>query len=279
MGVECGRGDDDLQIRPPGQNSLQVAKQEIDVETAFVHLVDDQGVITTQQAVIVQFPEQDAVGHDFHVSGFCSLVTEPNLRRRDSGLRTTELAIQTGRDTACRKSARLGLTDVRTSAPSQLQADFRNLGRFSRPCCPSNYTHLVLVDELGESLPALNDGQILRGTDDRQPTDTSLPESNGVLDALGQRLQLAVGAGEVVCIPMTTQFSKPIAKLYLVAVHGEWHATGQLVEDFGAHVSTAKCGLSHTAASHSFDSGLSAGADYLSFAQGLRALETQDVES
>jgi hypothetical protein len=45
LGVDGGRGDDQLQIRPLRQQLFQVAEQEVDVEAAFVRLVDDDRVV------------------------------------------------------------------------------------------------------------------------------------------------------------------------------------------------------------------------------------------
>ncbi len=44
LGVDRRRGDDDLQVRPRGQQAAQVAEDEVDVEAALVRLVDDQRV-------------------------------------------------------------------------------------------------------------------------------------------------------------------------------------------------------------------------------------------
>jgi hypothetical protein len=51
LGIERGRGDDHLEIRPLRQQLAQVAEQEIDVEAALVRLVDDQRVVGRQQRV------------------------------------------------------------------------------------------------------------------------------------------------------------------------------------------------------------------------------------
>src|SRR3546814_5902201 len=48
-GVDGGRGDDHLQVAAPLQQLLQVAEQEIDVETALVGLVDDDGVVRSEE--------------------------------------------------------------------------------------------------------------------------------------------------------------------------------------------------------------------------------------
>ena len=43
--VDRGRGDDDLEVGAGGQQPLEVAEDEVDVQAALVGLVDDQGVV------------------------------------------------------------------------------------------------------------------------------------------------------------------------------------------------------------------------------------------
>jgi len=45
FGVDGRRRDDDLQVRTARQQLLQVTEQEVDVQTAFVRFVDDDGVV------------------------------------------------------------------------------------------------------------------------------------------------------------------------------------------------------------------------------------------
>jgi len=40
LGIDGRRGDDELEIRPPREELLHIAEQEVDVEAAFVRLVD-----------------------------------------------------------------------------------------------------------------------------------------------------------------------------------------------------------------------------------------------
>ena len=46
-----------------GQQPLEVAEQEVDVEAALVRLVDDDRVVAAQQPVALDLGQQDAVGH------------------------------------------------------------------------------------------------------------------------------------------------------------------------------------------------------------------------
>ena len=77
--IDGGRGHDDLQVRPARQDLAQVAEQEIDVQAAFMRLVDDQRVIGFQQRVALCFSEQDAVGHQLDRAVAAQAVLKPDL--------------------------------------------------------------------------------------------------------------------------------------------------------------------------------------------------------
>lgn len=64
-GFDRRGGDDHLQVRTPGQQLFEVAEDEVDVEAAFVGLVDDESVVGAQHRVGGDLPQQDAVGHHF----------------------------------------------------------------------------------------------------------------------------------------------------------------------------------------------------------------------
>src|SRR5690606_23544002 len=71
--VDGGGGDDQLQVGAAGQQPGQIPQQEVDVEAAFVRLVDDQGVVPAQIPVVGQLRQQDPVGHQLDPG----LVTDP----------------------------------------------------------------------------------------------------------------------------------------------------------------------------------------------------------
>ena len=86
LGVDGRRGDDQLQVRAPGQQLLQVAEQEVDVQAALVRLVDDDRLVGVQPGVGLRLGEQDAVGHQLDPtvrgrtcrgSGFCTPTPAP----------------------------------------------------------------------------------------------------------------------------------------------------------------------------------------------------------
>ena len=61
--VDGGAGDNDLEVRAPLEQPAQVAEDEVDVEAAFVGLVDDHAVVALEPAVALDVVEEQAVGH------------------------------------------------------------------------------------------------------------------------------------------------------------------------------------------------------------------------
>ncbi len=53
--VDGRRGDDDLQVGSAWQQRFKVAEQEVDIEAAFVGLVDDDGVVAFEEAIVLSF--------------------------------------------------------------------------------------------------------------------------------------------------------------------------------------------------------------------------------
>src|SRR5699024_11376048 len=49
--IDSGGGDDDLEVRPTRKYLPQVSEQEVDVEAAFVRLVDDDRVVGAEEPV------------------------------------------------------------------------------------------------------------------------------------------------------------------------------------------------------------------------------------
>jgi len=79
VGVDGGRGHHHLQVRALGQNLLEVAQQEVDVQAAFVRLVDDQRVVGAQQGVGLRLGQQDAVRHQLDRGALLQRVLEAHL--------------------------------------------------------------------------------------------------------------------------------------------------------------------------------------------------------
>ena len=79
IGIDGGRGDNDFQIRAAWQQVFQIAEQKINVEAAFVRLVDDDGVVLAEVAVGLGFGEHDAVCHQLDVAFRTGFVVETHF--------------------------------------------------------------------------------------------------------------------------------------------------------------------------------------------------------
>ncbi len=142
--IDRRRGDDDLEIRPPWQQGLEVAEQEIDVEAAFVGLVDNDGVVALKETVVLGFGQQDAVGHQLDQRAVFALVLEADLITHQLTQWRADFLGYPRRNAACSQSTRLGMTDQPVNTTADFQADLRQLGGLARTRFPSNHQHLVL---------------------------------------------------------------------------------------------------------------------------------------
>ncbi len=79
LGVDCGRGDNDLQVRSARQNLAQVTEQKVNVQAALVRLVDDQRVVSLEQWIGLGFRQQDSVGHQLDRGFPAQSILEPHL--------------------------------------------------------------------------------------------------------------------------------------------------------------------------------------------------------
>ena len=159
LGVDGGRGDNDFQIGAPRHQLFDIAQQKIDVETAFVGFIDDDGVISREVAVTVGFREQNAVSHHLHQGVVGGLVVEADFVA-DRVLATLfQFLRQACGEGACGNAARLGAADHAVDAAAELQTDFRQLRGFARAGFPAHNHHLVVIDELGDLGAARGDRQ------------------------------------------------------------------------------------------------------------------------
>ena len=166
FGVDGGRGDDDLQVRPPRQQLLQVAQQEIDVEAALVRLVDDDGVVATQQRVALRLGQQDAVGHQLDGRVGAGAVIEAHLVADHLAHRRVQFLGDALGHRSRGQAARLGVADHLAAAASQFQADLGQLRGLARAGLAADDHDLMGRDGARDLLPPGADGQILGIGDD-----------------------------------------------------------------------------------------------------------------
>ena len=77
--VNGGRRNDQLQILAPGEQTLQMAEQKINIQAAFVRLVEDDRVVFREGGVALGFRQQNAVGHHLDVSLGAGPIVKPNF--------------------------------------------------------------------------------------------------------------------------------------------------------------------------------------------------------
>src|SRR5690606_30950426 len=156
-----GRGDDDLEVRSLRQELGQVAEDEVDVEAAFVRLVDDDRVVAAQQRVALDLGEQDPVGHQLDQRGVRDLVGEPDLVADGAAHLDTELLGEAFGHGPRGDPARLRVADGPGDPAAELEADLRDLRRLARSGLPGDDHHLVIADRVRDVLPTRRDRQLL----------------------------------------------------------------------------------------------------------------------
>ena len=167
--VDGRRGDDDLEVGPAGQQLLEVAEEEVDVEAALVRLVDDDRVVRAQHPVALDLGQQDAVGHQLDQRVVADLVGEADLvadRARRARCRSSS-AIALG-DGAGGDPARLGVADHararRGRAPGRSSGSWVVL---PEPVSPATITTWWSRIAASDVVPALADRQLVRVRDRR----------------------------------------------------------------------------------------------------------------
>ncbi len=168
VGVDGGGGDDDLEVGAAGEQLLQVAENEVNVQAALVRLIEDERVVAAQLLVPLHLGQQDAVGHDLDQRVVTGVICEAHLvadRRAQLG---PKLVSDPFRHGAGCDPARLGMADLAGDAPAQLKADLRQLRGLAATGLPGDDHHLMIADDLGDLVFQLADRKLGRIRNDRQ---------------------------------------------------------------------------------------------------------------
>jgi hypothetical protein len=162
FGINGGRSNDQLEIRSPRQQLLEVAEQEINVKAALMRLVDNDCVVLAQQRIGLGFCQQDTVRHEFDPGAARQGVVEADLETDNFARRR----IQFLRDPLCgRRSSDaswLGVPDQTFFAAAEFEANFRQLRCFARTGFAADDNHLVFYQQRGNVFPATGNRQFLR---------------------------------------------------------------------------------------------------------------------
>jgi hypothetical protein len=197
FGIDGGRGDDQFQVRALAQQLLQVAQQEVDVEAAFVRLVDDDRVVVRQPAVTGDLRQQDAVGHELDAAVFADLVVEAHLVADQ----LAQFALQFLRHAACHRTcgnpSRLGAADHAGLATACGQAQFRQLGGLARAGFTGDHHDLMVADQPDDGVGFTRNRQLRVQSNGRLLLRPDLPALHrrlqGLLEGGGQRRILWLG--------------------------------------------------------------------------------------
>ena len=162
LGVDGGRGDDDLEVGAAGEQLGEVAEDEVDVEAAFVGLVDDQGVVAAEHPVARELGQQDAVGHELDQRVLADLVGEAHLPADGVADLGVQLLGDAGGDGARGEAAGLGVPDHPAHAAAQLEADLGDLGGLPGAGLARDDHDLVVADGGGDVVAARADGELGR---------------------------------------------------------------------------------------------------------------------
>jgi hypothetical protein len=162
FGIDRRRGDDHLEVRATAEDLFEVAEEEIDVEAAFVRLVDDDDFVVAQQFVAGEFGQQDAIGHHLHPRGVGDLRGEAHLIADGVSEVLVEFVGDAFGHGPGRDPSGLSVTDESVDAETELQADLRQLRGLARPRLTGDDDDLVVPDRLGDLILRGGDRQIVR---------------------------------------------------------------------------------------------------------------------
>ncbi len=159
--IQRGRSHDHFQIRPPGQQLLQVTQHEVDVQTALVRLIDDEGVVLAQQRVGLCLGQQNAVGHQLDVSLGRDAVGKAYLEADIPPQLGLQLLRNARRRGACGNAARLGVADQPRQATAEFETDFGQLRGLARAGFATDDDHLMLKNGSSDFFPSQGNWQRL----------------------------------------------------------------------------------------------------------------------
>ena len=181
--IDGRRGDDHLEIRALGQNGLEIAEQEINVQAALVRLVNDQRVVTIEEAVVLRLGQQDAVGHQLDQRVLAALIGKAHLIANGFPKRRAKLFRNPcGHAPSC-EPPWLRVADQPVSASAKFETNLRKLRGFAGAGFASDHYHLVVADRCGNIVALGGDWQVLVITYSRHALAALFDTRAGSLEA------------------------------------------------------------------------------------------------
>ena len=163
ISIDRRRRDDDLQVGPARQDLAQVAEQEVDIQAAFMRLVNDQGVVGLEQRVILGFGQQDAVGHQLDRCPRLQAVLKPHFVADHFTQRCVEFLCNALGHARGRNPPRLGMADqaapTGAQAAAQAQYDLGQLRGLARAGFAADDDHGMRTDQARDLIAPCRDRQ------------------------------------------------------------------------------------------------------------------------
>ena len=144
FGINSGRGNDQFQVRPFGQQLFKIAQEKINIQASFMGLVNDDGVVALEQAVSSGFGQQNAVGHEFDSGAFPGPVLKAD--RGTNQIRSFEFLGHPFGHGDRSQTARLGAADDFFFASAGVKTHLGQLGGLAGTGITGNNQDLILAD-------------------------------------------------------------------------------------------------------------------------------------
>ena len=161
--VDRRGGDDQFEIRALWQQILQIPQEEVDVQAAFVSLIDDDRVVLAEEPVALNLVEQHTVGHELDRGVLAGLIVEADLIT-DQGIRFIRAGAELLCDAVCHAAGGdapgLGVSDALALAAPKVEAHLRDLRGFTGTSLTGDDDDLVFSDSLFDIRLPLRDGQL-----------------------------------------------------------------------------------------------------------------------
>ena len=131
-----------------------------------MRLVNDEGRVAAQQLVVLNFGEQNTVGHELDGAVFADLGGESHLVADGFADLLSEFFGDAFGHGARGEAARLGVTDEALLAQAELEAHLGNLGGLTGAGFTRDDDDLVVADRVHDVVAAFADGQLFGVGDD-----------------------------------------------------------------------------------------------------------------
>ena len=132
LGVDGGRGNDQLQVSSFVDQLFQDAEHKVDVQAALVGLVDDNRIVFVEPGITLGFRQQNAVGNHLDVGLGAALVLKADLVAHRLSEILSQLLGDAGGHGGGGNAPGLGAGNLAADAAPGSQAEFGDLGGFAR---------------------------------------------------------------------------------------------------------------------------------------------------